>query len=127
MRYVKFIVPRGWFAGPWLVRVRRVQLHPSILGNGCMHPSIFRPDTIIRVLCPIFPTNGQFLHPSIELSNKGTAKNSVLFRASAMLNIFCRIQYESIFNKNGYSIIDVSRRITSVLLVNCGHFSLFFL
>ena len=31
--------------GPLLVRVRRVQLHPSILGNGCMHLSIFRPHT----------------------------------------------------------------------------------
>ena len=32
---------KNLFSGPWLVRVRRVQLHPSILGNGCMHPSIF--------------------------------------------------------------------------------------
>ena len=58
---------------PWLARVRRVQLHPSILGNGCMHPSIFRADTCYRLFCLIFSANSQILHPSIEISNQGTA------------------------------------------------------
>ena len=52
--------------------MRRVQLHQSIWANGCMHPSIFRPDTTFRLFCPIFPNNGQILHPSIEISNQGT-------------------------------------------------------
>ena len=37
-----------------------------------MHPSIFRPDTTFKHFCPIFPANGQILHPSIETSHKGT-------------------------------------------------------
>ena len=61
------------YTGPWLVRVRRVQLHPSIWGNGCMHPSIFRPGIAFRLFCLIFPANGQILHPSMEISNQGTA------------------------------------------------------
>ena len=58
--------------GPWLEQVRPVQLHPLILANGCMHPSIFRLDTSFRRFCPIFPANEQILHPSIEMSNQGT-------------------------------------------------------
>ena len=57
---------------PWLVRVQRVQLHPSIWINGCMHPSIFKPDITFRLICMFFPANNQILHPSIEISNKGT-------------------------------------------------------
>ena len=30
--------------GPYLERVQRVQLHPSIIDCGCMHPSIFQLD-----------------------------------------------------------------------------------
>ena len=37
-----------YVAGFLLERVRRVQLHPSILAKGCMHPSILRPDTSLR-------------------------------------------------------------------------------
>ena len=59
-------------AGPSLERVQRVQLHPSILGNGCMPPSIFRPDTSSRLFCLIFLAIGQILHPSMEISNQGT-------------------------------------------------------
>ena len=58
--------------GPLLVRVRRVQLYPSILGNRCMHPSMFRPDTTFRHFCLIFPANSQNLHQSIEISNPDT-------------------------------------------------------
>ena len=32
--------------GPWLVRVRRLQLRLSIWGNGCMHQSLLRTDSI---------------------------------------------------------------------------------
>ena len=35
--------------GTLLVRVQWVQLHPFILGQKCMHPSIFRPDTSFRL------------------------------------------------------------------------------
>ena len=41
-------------AGPSLERVQWVQLHPSILDNGCMHPSIFRPDTSFTVFSSFF-------------------------------------------------------------------------
>ena len=58
--------------GPWLVRVQRVQLHPLIFGNRCMNPSIFRAATSITIFCQPFPANFQILHPSIEISNKGT-------------------------------------------------------
>ena len=36
-----------FFTGSWLVQMRRAQLHPSILGNVCMYPSIFRPGTYL--------------------------------------------------------------------------------
>ena len=38
-----------------------------------MHPSIFRPDTTIKLFCPIFPANRHILHPSIENSNPDTS------------------------------------------------------
>ena len=40
--------------GSLLVRVRRVQLHPSVWGNGWMHPTIFRPDTSFRLFVWFF-------------------------------------------------------------------------
>ena len=52
--------------------LERVQLHPSILVNGCMHPSIFRAATTFTIFCLFIPGNVQVLHPSIEISNKGT-------------------------------------------------------
>ena len=65
-----------------------MQLHPSIWGNGCMNPSIFRPDTTFRLFCPIFAANGQMLHPSIEISNKGTEQQcsvAVLWQSLSLL------------------------------------------
>ena len=59
-----------WFSGPFLERVRRVQLHSSILGKWCMHPSIFRPVASFRLFWQIFPTNRQIMHPSIEISSR---------------------------------------------------------
>ena len=44
--------------------------------NGCIHLSVFRPDTSLkRLFCLIFPANGQILHPLIEISNKGTGRS----------------------------------------------------
>ena len=43
--------------------VRQVQLHPSILGIGCMHPSIFSAATSFTVFCLRFLANIQILHP----------------------------------------------------------------
>ena len=68
LKLIKFIVNTGSF----LEQMRWVQLHPSILGNGCMHPSIFRAATSILIFCLLFPVNVHILHPSIEISNKGT-------------------------------------------------------
>ena len=62
------IIAREVSTGALLVRVWRVQLHSSILGNGCMHPSIFRPDAwciCFQVFLSHFPANGQILHPTI--------------------------------------------------------------
>ena len=72
----------SYITGPLLVWVRRVQLHLSILGNGCMNPSIFRPDTCFRLFCLIFPANSQILHPSIEISNQGTDKLPKMYQLS---------------------------------------------
>ena len=58
--------------GSLLVWVRRVQLHLSIQGNGCMHPSNFRLDTTFRLLCLIFTAKAQILHLSIEIFNCDT-------------------------------------------------------
>ena len=46
-------------AGPYLEEVRQVQLHLSILGNRCMHLSIFRHDTSFTVFSYDFPANCQ--------------------------------------------------------------------
>ena len=54
------------------VRVRRVQLYPSIWGNGCMHPSIVRTDVAFRLFYLNFSANGQILYPLIEIINKVT-------------------------------------------------------
>ena len=43
-KLIKFIVNTGSL----LEQMRWVEPHPSILGNGCMHPSIFRVATSIR-------------------------------------------------------------------------------
>ena len=67
----------------WLVRVRGAQLHLSIWGHGCMHPSIFRPNTTFRLFFLIFPANGRILHPSIEKSNQGTVMYSACARGGA--------------------------------------------
>ena len=45
--------------GPYLEGVRQVQLHLSILGNRCMHLSIFRHDTSFTVFSYDFPANCQ--------------------------------------------------------------------
>ena len=58
--------------GPWLVRVRRMQLHPSNWDNECMYLSISSPDTTFRHFCLIFTTKAQILDPSIEISNCDT-------------------------------------------------------
>ena len=47
-------------------------VHPSILGKGCMHPSIFRPDTSFRLFCLIYPVNGQILRLLTEITSQGT-------------------------------------------------------
>ena len=61
------ITTNASYTGPYLERVRRVQLHPSILDNGCMHPSIFRllyaynlsSHVKINLPCTIFEDNCQ--------------------------------------------------------------------
>ena len=73
-KLIKFIVNTGSL----LDKMRWVQLHPSILGNGCMHPSIFRAATSILIFCLLFPVNVQILQPSIEISNKGTVMGTHL-------------------------------------------------
>ena len=42
------------YAGSLFERVRRVQLLPSILSNGCMHPSNFRATTTFRTFLSTF-------------------------------------------------------------------------
>ena len=59
-------------SGPLLERVRRVQLHPLILGSSCMHPSIFRAAASFIIFCQLYLANFQIPHPSIKISNKGT-------------------------------------------------------
>ena len=85
-------------AGPWLVRVRWVQLHPSILGKGCMHPSIFWPDTSFRFFCLIFPLDGQTLHPSIKISNQGTATVPLWKDIDPVIKLFSAQEFGSILD-----------------------------
>ena len=59
-------------SGTLIKRVRWVQLQPSFLGNRCMRLSIFRATTSFSIFCLLFPAKVQILHPSIEISNKGT-------------------------------------------------------
>ena len=55
-------------------------MHPSILDNRCMRPSIFLLDSSIRLFYLIFLVNGQTLHPSIAISNKGTVPLVCIFQ-----------------------------------------------
>ena len=52
--FCKVPFPLPLTQGPWLERVWQVQLHPSILGNGCIHLSIFRPNTSFTVFRSFF-------------------------------------------------------------------------
>ena len=60
---------------PLLQPVQRMQLHPTIL----------LPYTIFRFYV-IFPINGQMLHLSNEIFNKGTEFNLVLFWYNFLYN-----------------------------------------
>ena len=56
--------------GSLLEWVQRVLLQRSILGKRCMYPSIIR--AAITTFCLFFLFNCHILHPSIEISIKGT-------------------------------------------------------
>ena len=57
-----------------------------------MHPSIFRPDTSIRVFLSLFPANGPILHPSIEIPNKSTVKLVNKKRKNTIPSSLCLIR-----------------------------------
>ena len=57
-------------ARPLLELVQWMQLHLSILGNGCMNLLILRPRTSITVVLTDFSFKWSILHPSIKICNK---------------------------------------------------------
>ena len=59
MRNLCLKVLKSPWPGPYLEGVWQVQLHLSILGNRCMHLSIFRHDTSFTVFSYDFPANCQ--------------------------------------------------------------------
>ena len=63
-----------------------------------MHPSIFRAATTFKIVCLLFPANVQILHPSIEISNKGTVVDSeaFLFKNKDLAIVYIRARIESI-------------------------------
>ena len=68
-----------------LERVRRLQLHPSIFGNSCVHPSIFRAATTFTNFCLLLHANVQILHLSIEISNKALLRQILLITTLTLL------------------------------------------
>ena len=69
-------------AGPWLEGVWQVHLHLSILGNRCMHPSIFRPDTTFTVFRPIFLANYQICTCQLKFLSRALPKVHFFYHRS---------------------------------------------